>query len=156
MLASRSAHAGLDGLVDAPRPLDEQASVHQPFQMHAVDAEPIEFDAAHESLAANQFENAFSLSGAAHECDDLSAPVNKSRHFITQGRLRDKCESEATAVFWRPWRRQSLVSGSSPTGVGNGDGSDFCCGAFLGRDWNSLPSPIIPGLVCPLPYKPSA
>ena len=23
------------------------------------------------------------------------------------------------------------------------DGSDFCCGAFHGRDWNSLPSPII-------------
>jgi hypothetical protein len=28
--------------------------------------------------------------------------------------------------------------------VGNGDGSDFCCGAVHGRDWNSLPSPIIP------------
>jgi hypothetical protein len=27
---------------------------------------------------------------------------------------------------------------------GNGDGSDFCCGAFPGRDWNSLPSPINP------------
>ena len=28
-------------------------------------------------------------------------------------------------------------------GLGNGDGSDFCCVAFHGRDWNSLPSPII-------------
>jgi hypothetical protein len=27
--------------------------------------------------------------------------------------------------------------------LGDGDGSDFCCKAFHGRDWNSLPSPII-------------
>ena len=77
--------------------------------MHAVDAEPIEFDAAHESLAANQFENAFSLSGAAHECDDLSALVNKSRRFITQSRLRDKWESEA-----RKWGRERLLLGGIP------------------------------------------
>jgi hypothetical protein len=37
--------------------------------------------------------------------------------------------------------------------VGNGDGSDFCCGAVHGRDWNSLPSPIIPAIATPLPIQ---
>jgi hypothetical protein len=39
--------------------------------------------------------------------------------------------------------RPPQTSKSFTSHFGNGDGSDFCYGAFQGRDRNSLPSPII-------------
>ena len=66
-------HPWLGGLVDAARPLDKQAAVDEPLEVHAVDAEPVQFDAADDPLAADQFKHSFSLGSCGHERDELSA-----------------------------------------------------------------------------------
>jgi hypothetical protein len=49
--------------------------------------------------------------------------------------------TDRTAPPWSPATKR--LRRGMHRWLGNGDGSDFCCGAFHGRDWNSLPSPII-------------